>query len=233
MEDFLLKDKLSFSLLFINGEDNHTLYTEQDKRTIEETLAFYTKRCNFIACADGGYFLAQALGLKVHIVLGDMDSLKEKGVENPSSLKIEYVKFDIKKDLTDTELALEYIRQKFSDPIIQVGGYAGRSDHWYALFYQYKKLYYPDIWFNGKEVVRLLKKGDFFIENKKGFRISLFCYDNKDIARIFSFGLEWQLATVQWHSNYSLSNIIADDKAILRIEEGQFLVFLQREIDKL
>lgn len=76
-----------------------------------------------IICADGGYNHAKAKGLKVDVVVGDLDSAKDIAPE------VKIVKFNKRKDSTDGELAIRYAISAGYKKLNIYGAEGGRLDH--------------------------------------------------------------------------------------------------------
>ena len=82
-----------------------------------------------VIAADGGLALAQALGLSVDVVVGDMDSVTPDDLDaaERSGARIERHPRD--KQATDLELALDAAIAAGATEITIVGGTGGRLDH--------------------------------------------------------------------------------------------------------
>ena len=81
---------------------------------------------DFIIAADGGYAAARALGVRPHLVVGDFDSLgyvpeAEQVVQHP-----------VRKDDTDTLLAIRLGLERGYRSFVITGALGGRLDHTYA-----------------------------------------------------------------------------------------------------
>jgi len=76
-----------------------------------------------VICADRGYEHARAMGLTVGALVGDFDSLGyiPEGVRT--------VKLPAKKDVTDTEYAIQYAREQGCRDFLLLGCTGGRMDH--------------------------------------------------------------------------------------------------------
>jgi thiamine pyrophosphokinase len=82
-------------------------------------------RADLVVAADSGYDSAVALGLRVDVLVGDMDSLV--ATEIPDHVVEERHPTD--KDATDLELALDLVKRDDPVRVIVVGGAGGRLDH--------------------------------------------------------------------------------------------------------
>ena len=73
-------------------------------------------------CADGGWHVAQAVGVKPNAVVGDFDSS-----DAPEAGPVE--RFPVEKDDTDTLLCIKKGLSLGYDDFLIVGGFGGRLDH--------------------------------------------------------------------------------------------------------
>lgn len=98
-------------------------------------LKKYDFETGFVICADGGYVHAKKLGIVPDIWLGDGDSLiGEEAVAKEKQI------FPVKKDYTDTDLAvMEALKRGFDDVVI-IGALGGRLDHEFSHFCLLKKI---------------------------------------------------------------------------------------------
>jgi len=79
-----------------------------------------------IACDSGCDFLSK-FGIIPSLVVGDMDSISDSGLEFISANNIPVEKYPVEKDWTDTEIALK--KASKDDEIILVCPLSGRIDH--------------------------------------------------------------------------------------------------------
>ncbi len=138
----------------------------------------YLKRFDFqkgfIICADGGYAHTKVLGLEPDVWLGDGDSLVE-----PDVVAKEKLVFPVKKDYTDTDLAvMEALNRGFREIFI-IGALGGRLDHEFSHFCLLKK-----ILDNGGRGVLIDEKNEITMENSD---FTVFP-DEKKYISFFPFG---------------------------------------------
>lgn len=76
-----------------------------------------------IICADSGYNHAIKMQLKPSVLVGDFDSIGEI----PTDIKT--IQYPTKKDLTDTEIAIEYARERQFKNFLIIAGTGSRMDH--------------------------------------------------------------------------------------------------------
>lgn len=129
---------------------------------------------NFVICADGGYIHTERLGIVPDLWLGDGDSLVKTEVYAK-----EIITFPVKKDYTDTDLAVtEALKRGFKEIVI-IGGLGGRLDHEFSHFCLLKK-----ILDNGAKGVLINEKNEITIEDKP-FTVYP---DGKKYISFFPFG---------------------------------------------
>ena len=82
-----------------------------------------------VIAADAGVTLARALGWTVDVAVGDFDSLDADTVERLPELAADVRRFDVDKDATDLELALDVAAERAPARLLVVGIEGGRPDH--------------------------------------------------------------------------------------------------------
>ena len=90
-------------------------------------------RDDLIICADGGFDNAKLMGVIPDIVLGDMDSVRDKNFGD-----IAVIVFPKDKNKTDTHLAVDYALDERMDNIILLAATGGRASHFLANVYLLK-----------------------------------------------------------------------------------------------
>lgn len=86
-------------------------------------IGTFVREGDMVICADGGFEHARKMGCRPDVIVGDMDSLGEL----PQDTKI--VRFPTKKDLTDTEIAVQYAITNGATEVILLGAIGSRMDH--------------------------------------------------------------------------------------------------------
>jgi thiamine pyrophosphokinase len=92
-----------------------------------------------VVAADSGLHAAQAVGLAVDVVIGDMDSVTSDALSRATSQGAIEMRHPTDKDATDLELSLDYVRHRLTGPdaaprgtrpqVLVVGSGGGRLDH--------------------------------------------------------------------------------------------------------
>ena len=79
--------------------------------------------------ADSGYALATALGRRVDVLVGDLDSIDSESLLHAESSGVDIRRHPAQKDDTDFELAIHTAAALGIDRLLIVGGLGGRLDH--------------------------------------------------------------------------------------------------------
>jgi thiamine pyrophosphokinase len=87
---------------------------------------------SLVIAADSGVEHARALGYRVDLVVGDLDSADPLAVEAAVAGGAEVERHPAAKDATDLELALLAAQARGADDVVVVGGHGGRLDHFLA-----------------------------------------------------------------------------------------------------
>ncbi len=90
---------------------------------------------DYIVCADSGLDAAYALHLPVNYIMGDFDSVSAEILQKYQSGQVEdaegvqFVRYPVAKDATDTEMVLDWVVQRDPEEITILGATGGRMDH--------------------------------------------------------------------------------------------------------
>ncbi|MBO5313342.1 MAG: thiamine diphosphokinase [Clostridia bacterium] len=176
--------------------------------------------------ADRGYFTLVKNGFEPNVAIGDFDSYTgEIDCEKT-------IKFPVKKDYTDSALAIEYAIQNGYDKIVVYGGIGGALDHTMAnisLASQYAKKGIELSFVDGENVLFAIhNSGVTFSEECKG-RISVFSAD--DIAEgVTEKGLLYALDNATLYSTIPLgvSNEFTGEKAMISVKNGTLFIYTSK-----
>ncbi|MBN1538819.1 MAG: thiamine diphosphokinase [Candidatus Thermoplasmatota archaeon] len=84
---------------------------------------------DIVICADSGYTAVSKSGLNADILVGDMDSISDRLLEEARSRGVEVRRYPEDKDMSDGEIALRVALEMGSTSITITGGKEGRLDH--------------------------------------------------------------------------------------------------------
>lgn len=187
---------------------------------------------DFILCADAGVEHLIELDIKPDLVIGDLDSISQLGLDYIKHNNVPIYKFPSIKDDTDTALALEYLIEKGFDEITLMGVTGTRIDHTMANILLLNTLLEKGIKgkiVDGHNIIQLI---DDYLEieyiensfvsiipiNEEGLEVSLegFFYNLK--REIIKFG-----------STYGISNKIIENCGKIKIHKGKALIFISND----
>jgi len=195
----------------VTGPNNYNL------KKIFDTDSSYT------IGADIGAYILSKNEISFDLALGDFDSVTPFELERIKLFATEILEYPIKKNSTDTYLAVEEALKRGYDEIIIYGGLGNRMDHTLANIMLLKL---GDITIiTETEIMYIVDPGTYEINNEYEF-ISFFAVE--DVKQLTLRGFEYEL------SNYDLD---IDDplcvsnkgKGTISFIEGSLLVIHQKE----
>ncbi|MGP6138734.1 MULTISPECIES: thiamine diphosphokinase [unclassified Jeotgalibaca] len=147
-----------------------------NKEGLKRLIGDDTEDCIIIG-VDGGTIHLVNEGIIPDIAIGDFDSISQPELEKLEAIIPTVVKLPSEKDLTDTEAALEYIKENLSVAVIEMYGlFGGRVDHmisnlWLAYHPSYQDIIEKIIMKAEKNTVAFFKPGNYVIkkENDKKY----------------------------------------------------------------
>ncbi|MDR1892999.1 MAG: thiamine diphosphokinase [Oscillospiraceae bacterium] len=180
---------------------------------------------DFIIAADGGYLHAQKLGHRVDLLVGDFDSLETV----PDGVPV--LKYPVKKEVTDTEIALFAARERGCDRFLFLGCTGSRLDHTLANIFLLKNCrdHGEDaVIIDSHNEIRLLNR-KMQLRKPKGSIVSLIPVTG--CVGVTTTGLAYPLngETLFWGSARGVSNVMVGDTATVRAESGELLVIAARD----
>ena len=105
------------ALIFVNG----SLPDPQKVR-------FLLEPDDWLVAVDGGWYYLKALGLRPHLLIGDLDSVAAEDVAALEAQGVEIRRFPVHKDETDLELALLAVRAAGVTTLRVAAALGGRLD---------------------------------------------------------------------------------------------------------
>ncbi|HLV37648.1 MAG TPA: thiamine diphosphokinase [Spirillospora sp.] len=178
--------------------------------------------------ADGGVRVAQAYGVKLDAVIGDMDSLTEDELEVQQAQGAKILRYPPEKNETDLELALLWAAEQGADWMRVFGAMGGRLDQTLANIYL---LALPPLRQRDVRLVSraqqawLLYPGEHRIEGAEGDTISLIPM-NGDAQGVETENLYYPLRNeaLTFGPARGVSNVMSGAQASVRFRAGLLLV---------
>jgi len=96
---------------------------------VHSALAERLPAAQAVIAADCGLELAQTLGYRADVVVGDLDSVSAAALDDAVAAGATVERHDPVKDRTDLELALRAAMVRGAERVVVVGGAGGRLDH--------------------------------------------------------------------------------------------------------
>lgn len=182
---------------------------------------------DYIVCADGGLDHLIKIDQVPNIVVGDFDSISDKGLKFIRDNKIKIERFPTMKDQTDTEIALSHLLDRKVDEITLMGVTGSRLDHTMANIFLLKRL-------NMKGIVgRIIDDNNivyftnsrFRIENREGYNVSVIpINDDGIIVSLVGFLYPLNKKFIKFGSTLGISNKIVESYGNIIIHSGEALV---------
>lgn len=175
----------------------------------------------FVIAADSGFDIARRAGVRVDLLIGDLDSV----LDVPDDVTV--ARFPVDKDETDLELAVRHCRSLGATSLLVVGGSGGRVDHFLANAALVASQDGIDVeWRTGSGTVFRVN-GSLLLDGTAGEIVSLLAFGGP--ARgVHTKGLRWRLDgdDLLPGGTRGVSNAFERNVAVISLEEGNLLVVL-------
>lgn len=187
---------------------------------------------DLVVAADSGLNNARALGIRVDAVVGDYDSLGHKPDVDKD---VEVVTVPTEKDVTDTQLAVEYALQKGAREIVLVGGLGGRLDHTLANLSILEDLLDKRVratLLDGQNRVRLLRNDSTILPRSGYTYLSLLSLDSVSKG-VEIEGVKYPLKRGRLHrtlGGLGVSNEITGNCCFISVRKGTLLIVESRDV---
>lgn len=184
---------------------------------------------DIVIAADSGYNSAKNMGVKVNLLVGDFDSLSG---ELPNDVP-EILQVPAKKDLTDTQLAVEKAVEMGAQDIIIIGSTSGRLDHTLSTLAILESLWERHLrgtLVSGQNRISFIKNTNHIVL-RSGYKY--FSLIATDVARGVSIeGAKYPLKnkTLDRKLQFAVSNEIEGNAALVTVKKGGLFIIESRDI---
>ena len=207
---------MKIAYLFLNGE------LRGDTKFY---LNFIKKQKGDIYCADGGANICYELNLRPKEIYGDLDSIKDEVKKFYQEKDVEFIKFQVEKDYTDSELVLNEIQNKY-DVIYCIAGLGGSIDHELTninLLDKYSNL----IFISEKEKIFKIDS-NYKFNNMINTKISFIIFSDK-VKGLTLKGFKYNIENLDIKKGEArcISNVIVENEANLLIKSGSLLCVIK------
>jgi thiamine pyrophosphokinase len=208
----------SRALIFANGDINDGPMAQRALTYVGESR---------IIAADGGARVAAHFGLRIHVIIGDMDSINEPEL-SALTTDAEILRYPEAKNETDLELALMYAFEHGVRWIRILGGVGDRLDQTLSNVYLMALPILQDCDIRmvaGKQETWLIGAGTHSIEGAAGDTVSLIPF-NGTVHGVKTDGLHYPLRDedLLFGPARGVSNVMSSEHASVTVREGVLLV---------
>jgi len=186
---------------------------------------------DYLIAADGGARYCLRLGLRLHLAIGDFDSLETEYLAELQAAGVPVRRFPAEKDETDLELALLAAREAGADEVIILGALGGRWDMTLSNILLLVHAGFQQInlsLVDGSQEIRLLSPGRTWeINGQPGDTVSLIPLQG-DAEGISSHGLRYPLREGVLHFGVGrgVSNVLLENPAQVSLRKGLLVCIL-------
>ena len=174
-----------------------------------------------IYCADGGANIVYQLNLIPKKIYGDLDSIKDEVKDFYTKKNVKFIKFNVEKDYTDSELVLNEIEKKY-DKIYAIAALGGSIDHELTninLLNRYSNLIFVS---QKEKMFKIEKSYDF--SNMKNKKVSFIIFSDK-VKDLTLKGFKYDVENLNLTKGETrcVSNIIEKNEARVTLKNGALL----------
>ncbi|MBW3537267.1 MAG: thiamine diphosphokinase [Actinobacteria bacterium] len=206
-------------ILVVTGGD-----TGPDLELVDRDAAY-----DLVIAADSGLDRARLLGLKPHVVVGDLDSASPDAVAWAREAGASVEEHPTHKHHTDLELSLHRALEEGPGVVELVGGSGGRPDHWLANLALLAAAAAPGrtvgAWMGTWRIDVVVAESPFVHTSEPGGLLSLVAIGG-DARGVTTTGLIYPLSDedLLWGSGRGISNVFAGGSVRVEVQSGTLLV---------
>lgn len=179
---------------------------------------------DYVIACDHGYEHAKQMGIVPDLVLGDFDSMAEP----PAEENVRILRYPVKKDDSDTMIAVKYALQEGFTHLILSCALGGRLDHMLAniqaMAYAAKRDCVAELYGEG-EYIRTFTGGRIELPRRDGYVLSLFALSDSCVGLTVE-GAVYNVSDSELTNTFplGLSNGWKDDIVKITMEQGILLI---------
>ena len=175
-----------------------------------------------IIAVDSGIEHLLNLSLNPNTLIGDLDSISKKSLDEVKKNGVKILAFNSNKDQTDFELALNYLEEAEKSKVYIIGGESGEIDHLISIFLLIpsKSFFENIIWLYGDKRIIFRQKIELNIKKLTKFSI----IPLSDLTNLSIDGAEWNLDNkdIQFGETLTLRNSTNEEELNIRCDKGVF-----------
>ena len=175
-----------------------------------------------IIAVDSGIEHLLNLSLDPNTLIGDLDSISKKSLDEVKKNGVKILAFNSNKDQTDFELALNYLEEAEKSKVYIIGGESGEIDHLISIFLLIpsKSFFENIIWLYGDKRIIFRQKIELNIKKLTKFSI----IPLSDLTNLSIDGAEWNLDNkdIQFGETLTLRNNTNEEQLNIKCDKGVF-----------
>ena len=175
-----------------------------------------------IIAVDSGIEHLLNLSLDPNTLIGDLDSISKKSLDEVKKNGVKILAFNSNKDQTDFELALNYLEEAEKSKVYIIGGESGEIDHLISIFLLIpsKSFFENIIWLYGDKRIIFRQKLELNIKKLTKFSV----IPLTDLTNLSIDGAEWNLDNkdIQFGETLTLRNNTNEEQLNIRCDKGVF-----------
>jgi len=175
-----------------------------------------------IIAVDSGIEHLLNLSLYPNTLIGDLDSISKKSLDEVKKNGVKILAFNSNKDQTDFELALNYLEETEKSKVYIIGGESGEIDHLISIFLLIpsKSFFENIIWLYGDKRIIFRQKLELNIKKLTKFSV----IPLTDLTNLSIDGAEWNLDNkdIQFGETLTLRNNTNEEQLNIRCDKGVF-----------
>ena len=175
-----------------------------------------------IIAVDSGIEHLLNLSLNPNTLIGDLDSISKKSLDEVKKNGVKILAFNSNKDQTDFELALNYLEETEKSKVYIIGGESGEIDHLISIFLLIpsKSFFENIIWLYGDKKIIFRQKLELNIKKLTKFSV----IPLTDLTNLSIDGAEWNLDNkdIQFGETLTLRNNTNEEQLNIRCDKGVF-----------
>jgi len=192
-----------------------------------DILKSIIKNSDYVICADGAAKYLMNLNIYPNLLVGDLDSISSDTLQWIENSEVNIKKFPVKKNMTDTELAIEFALEQSPSRITIVGAVGSRMDHSLGnimLLYKILKMGTAARIINEVNDITITDSA-LEVEGRVGQTISIIPIGG-DVRGVTLEGLEYPLINhnINMGNSLGISNRFIKENATISVKEGLLLV---------
>lgn len=193
---------------------------------VGEDIKKFIPKDSYVICADGGARHLRTLGISADIIVGDMDSITVDITHENT------IKYPVRKDFTDSEIAIDIAIKKGFKKIVMVGFTGTRLDHTVTNLFLLKRISDAGVLGviidSNNEIY--YAKAENVIKGSVGDILSIIPVSDK-LSGIETEGLDYPLfgETLEFGKGRGVSNVMTKDECIIKIKSGQGLIIKSKD----